>query len=62
MSDRVNSPTTFKTGTRPVFGNMGITIGTSYQDLSNIFDDNKDYETLPLVSFKYYLTSAAKND
>lgn len=54
LSDRVNNPSTFKIGTRPVQGNMGITIGTSYVDLKKIFDKTQDYTTMPIVSFKYY--------
>ncbi len=54
LSDRVNSPSTFKFGTRPVAGNLGLTIGTSYQEIGKILDSN-DYETLPVVNIKYYL-------
>lgn len=57
ISDRVNSPTTFKTGTRPVMGNMGITFGTSYQEIDKILDSNTDYEALPIFSLKYYTTN-----
>ena len=59
LSDRVNSPSTYIIGTRPVAGNMAVQIGTSYQDVADIFDDNKDFETLPIVNLKYY--SSDKN-
>jgi len=54
LSDRVNSPSTYIIGTRPVAGNMAVQIGTSYQDVADILDDNKDFETLPVVNLKYY--------
>ncbi|MCK4662230.1 MAG: hypothetical protein KAT68_05155 [Bacteroidales bacterium] len=54
LSDRINSPTTFKVGTRPIAGNMAISIGTSYRDIEDFFDEDKDFEALPIVTFKYY--------
>jgi len=54
LSDRVNSPSTYMLGTRPVAGNLSIQAGTSYQDVQDILDPNKDFETLPIVSIKYY--------
>ncbi len=54
LSDRVNSPSTFKIGTRPVAGNLGINIATSYQDINKILN-NTNFETLPIVSVRYYI-------
>jgi hypothetical protein len=59
LSDRVNSPSTFKVGTRPLAGNMGISFGIStsdVKDIANIVTDSITYKGTPLVSFKYYLT------
>src|SRR4030042_1930959 len=55
LSDRVSSPSTFKIGTRPVSGDLGVYFGIAYKDIVN-FLDNKDYEGLPLVSIKYYIS------
>ena len=55
LSDRVSSPSTFKIGTRPVSGDMGVYFGIAYKDIKNLID-NKDYEGLPLVSIKYYIS------
>lgn len=57
LSDRVNSPSTYTLGTRPVAGNYGIQIGSSYRDVEDIFDQNKDFEALPIVTLKYYNTN-----
>ena len=54
LSDRVNNPTTFKAGTRPISGNLGLSFGTSINDLQNILDQDKEYKTLPIFAFKYY--------
>lgn len=56
LSDRVNNPTTFKAGTRPIAGNIGISVGSSVNDIQNIMDDDKEYKTLPIASFKFYKT------
>ncbi len=54
LSDRVNSPSTFKVGTRPISGNLGLYFGISYLDIESLFDD--DYSGIPLVNLKYYVT------
>ena len=54
LSDRVNSPSTFKIGTRPVAGNLGVTIATSYQDINKVLN-NTNFEMLPIVSVRYYI-------
>jgi hypothetical protein len=54
LSDRVNSPSTFKIGTRPLKGNMGIYFGLAYNEVEFWFDHDVDYTGLPLVSLKYY--------
>jgi hypothetical protein len=59
LSDRVNSPSTFKVGTRPLKGNFGISFGISTADVKdfvNIITDSIQYKGTPLVSFKYYVT------
>jgi hypothetical protein len=59
LSDRVNSPSTFKVGTRPLKGNLGISFGISTADVKNfvnIVTDSIQYQGTPLISFKYYIT------
>jgi hypothetical protein len=59
LSDRVNSPSTFKVGTRPLKGNLGIYFGIStadVKDIINIVTDSIEYKGTPLVSFKYYVS------
>lgn len=56
LSDRVNSPSTFKIGTRPLKGNLGIYFGLAYNEIEYWFDNDLDYTGLPLVSIKYYMT------
>ena len=55
LSDRVNSPSTFKTGTRPLAGDMGVFIGVSSEDIDNWLD-LQDFTGLPLINLKYYVT------
>lgn len=57
LSDRVNAPSTYTIGTRPEVGNYAVQIGSSYQDIQDILDDNKDFEALPIVTLKYYNSS-----
>jgi hypothetical protein len=40
LSDRQNNPTTFKIGTRPVAGNMGIYLGGTIQNIGKTLDDD----------------------
>lgn len=60
LSDRVNSPSTFKIGTRPVTGNWGIVFAPSYQDFKDIInriDGNDSTETknvLPVIALRMY--------
>lgn len=56
LSDRVNSPSTFKVGTRPVMGNYGLFFGVAYNEIEYWFDHDLDYNGLPIVSIKYYKT------
>jgi len=35
---------------------MGIQVGTTVNDLSRLFSNKMNYRSLPVVSFKYYLT------
>jgi hypothetical protein len=56
LSDRVNSPSTFKVGTRPLQGNMGLYFGLAYNEIEYWFDNNLDYTGLPIISLKYYKT------
>jgi hypothetical protein len=56
LSDRVNSPNTFKVGTRPVMGNMGLYFGLAYNEIEYWFDHDLTYTGLPIVSLKYYMT------
>jgi hypothetical protein len=56
LSDRVNSPSTFKVGTRPLQGNMGLYFGLAYNELEYWFDNDLEYTGLPVISLKYYLS------
>lgn len=56
LSDRVNSPSTFKVGTRPVMGNYGLFFGLAYNELEYWFENDLEYNGLPIVSLKYYAT------
>lgn len=59
LSDRVNNPSTLRVGTRPIQGNMGIYFGMSSGDIKDFIDqfqEDYDYQGVPLVSLKYYLT------
>ena len=56
LSDRVNSPSTFKVGTRPVQGNLGLYFGLAYNEIEYWFDHDLDYTGLPIISVKYYMT------
>lgn len=56
LSDRVNSPTTFKVGTRPLQGNLGLYFGIDYNQIESWFNDSTEYSGLPIVSLKYYLS------
>jgi hypothetical protein len=56
LSDRVNSPSTFKVGTRPLQGNMGLYFGLAYNELEYWFDHDLEYTGLPIVSLKYYMS------
>lgn len=56
LSDRVNSPSTFKVGTRPLKGNIGLYFGLAYNEIEYWFDHDIDYTGLPIISVKYYLS------
>jgi hypothetical protein len=56
LSDRVNSPSTFKVGTRPLQGNYGLYFGLAYNEIEYWFDHDLTYTGLPIISLKYYLT------
>ncbi len=47
LSDRQNNPTTFKIGTRPVAGNMGLYIGGTIQNIQKSVDDFADVDLDP---------------
>lgn len=64
LSDRVNNPSKFKTGTRPIAGNMGFYLGISTEDIKSWTtekdtsnEDSSDVvkTIIPLVSLKFYL-------
>ena len=62
ISDRVNNPSQFKIGTRPVKGNLGIFFAISSDNVKTwIAKEDKESETkthetiLPIVNMKYYL-------
>jgi hypothetical protein len=65
LSDRVNNPSKFKTGTRPIAGNMGFYLGISSEDIktwlakedSTTQDSTEEVikSIIPLVSLKYYI-------
>jgi len=60
LSDRVNSPSTFKIGTRPVAGNWGLLFAPTYQDFSDMINriDGKDStnvaNVLPIIALRMY--------
>lgn len=67
LSDRVNNPSKFKTGTRPIAGNMGFYLGISTEDIKT-WTAKEDTATndsastaeeiksiIPLVSLKFYI-------
>jgi hypothetical protein len=60
LSDRVNSPSTFKIGTRPVAGNWGVLFAPSYQDFKDIINridgnDSTDVtNVLPVIALRIY--------
>jgi hypothetical protein len=63
LSDRVNNPTTFKVGTRPIQGNFGASFSVGRSDIQGWFGigENDDpttrvFESLPLLTIKYYYT------
>ena len=55
LSDRINNPSTFRTGTRPVAGNFAFYIGLDTDNMGDIFSDSVDVQTaIPLVNIRYY--------
>lgn len=60
LSDRVNSPSTFKIGTRPVAGNWGLVFAPSYQDFKDIKnridgnDSTNVVNVLPVIALRIY--------
>lgn len=60
LSDRVNSPSTFKIGTRPVAGNWGIVLAPGYQDFKDMVSriDGNDttavVNVLPVIALRMY--------
>ena len=57
LSDRVNNPTTFKVGTRPVQGNLGVSVGVGRKDFEGWFDlggddtaTSRTVDNLPLIT------------
>jgi len=66
LSERVNSNSSFKFGTRPLEGNLGIFIGLNRQDFNDLanrwnIDNSKQpidsiKNFLPVISLKYYIS------
>lgn len=55
LSDRINNPSTFKIGTRPVAGNFAFYLGLDTDNIDEIFDDSVDVQTAtPLINVRYY--------
>lgn len=64
LSDRVNNPSKFKTGTRPIAGNMGFYLGISSEDIKSWIEEEDTTSTdtveilktiIPMVSLKFYI-------
>lgn len=59
LSDRINNPSTFRTGTRPVAGNFAFYLGMDMDQISEIFSDEEDVDVktaVPLINLRYYKT------
>jgi len=67
LSERVNSNSSFKLGTRPVEGNLGLFIGVNIQDFKDLenrwnlnskhsIDSTKIQNVLPVISLRYYIS------
>lgn len=57
LSDRINNPSTFRTGTRPVAGNFAFYLGLDLDQISDIMSDEEDVDVktaVPLINIRYY--------
>src|SRR5690606_41627137 len=57
LSDRINNPSVFTTGTRPVAGNFAFYMGMDMQQLGALLDDEEDVDVstvIPLINGRYY--------
>lgn len=57
LSDRINNPSVFTTGTRPVAGNFAFYMGMDMQQLGALLDDHEDVDVrtvIPLINARYY--------
>ena len=55
LSDRINNPSTFRTGTRPVTGNFAFYLGLEFDQFGDLLDDTTDVTAAtPLINIKYY--------
>lgn len=56
LSERVNNPSTFRLGTRPVQGNWGFSIAYTYNELDSMMKDATIESSIPLIGIKYYIS------
>lgn len=57
LSDRINNPSTFRTGTRPVAGNFAFYLGIDLDQISDLTSDEEDVDVksaIPLINVRYY--------
>ncbi len=57
LSDRINNPSVFTTGTRPVAGNFAFYLGADMEQISELFSDEEDVDVktaIPLINIRYY--------
>ena len=56
LSDRENTNSTIRTGTRPLSGDMGVYVGISSADILAIVDSSINLTYIPIINFKYYVS------
>ena len=56
LSERVNNPSTFRLGTRPVKGNWGFSFSYTYSEFDSLLKDATIESSIPLIGIKYYLS------
>ncbi len=55
LSDRINNPSTFRIGARPVAGNFAFYIGMELDQFGDLFNDSVDVTSaIPLINVRYY--------